>query len=204
MGTLFFNFLHRYQTGLANQPTGRRRSIFAISFMIQTSFILIAAILVQLGLVSNRPFVSGAFSSGSHTTPPSLKPHYRDLVAISLLAFEAAGQVCLSRVLSLIELPTIVLSTLYHDFTADLYGTRQLWKQSTSVKDFILDKARRQEKRFLSIAALFCGALVGGEMYKSVVGMAGALWLATGLKFFICVAWFFWGKDQRTRAVLPK
>ena len=31
--------------------------------------------------------------------------------------------------LSLIELPTIDLSTLYHDFTADLYGTREAWKK---------------------------------------------------------------------------
>ena len=141
------------------------------------------------------PFIAGRFSSGTKGTEYG-PPNYLDLVPVAVLAFEAAGQVCLSRVLSLIELPTIVLSTLYHDFTADLYGTREAWRKRTSIKDFFLNQWRRQEKRLMSIIALFLGAIIGGEMYKSPAGMAGALWFAAGLKGVICVMFLVWPKQS--------
>lgn len=178
--------------------------MFVISFVVQTLLIIAAATLVQVGAVSNMPFITGSFSSGSHALIYDGRPRYIDLLPISLLSFEAAGQVCLSRVLSVIELPTIVLSTLYHDFTADIYGTRQLWRDSSSVKDFIFVQGRRQEKRLFSIASLFCGALVGGEMYKSSVGMAGALWLAAGLKFVISMSFALWRAQKASGTILPK
>lgn len=156
----------------------------------QTVLIVIAAALVTTGIVSNRPFIVGTFSSGSDRLEDGT--NYTDLIAIVILAFEAAGQVCLSRVLSMIELPTIVLSTLFHDFVGDLYMTRRLWRESSSFSDFLWHKARRQEKRLLSIIALFLGGVVGGEMYKSKVGMAGALWLASALKGCITFAFFVW------------
>ena len=112
-----------------------------------------------------------------------------------MLAFAAAGQVCLSRVLSLVELPTIVVSTLYHDFTADLYGIREAWRERASCRDFVLVQWRRQEGRLISIIALFVGALVGGEMYKSAAGMEGALWMAAGLKRAIALTFLVWKKD---------
>lgn len=197
IGTLFFNFMHRWPTGLHNQPTSRRRLIFVISFVLQTVLIIIAAALVTAGVVSNRPFVAGTFSSGSHLSPSaSVQTDYRDLIPVAVLAFESAGQVCLSRVLSVIELPTIVLSTLYHDFTADLYCTKDLWRKSASCKDFAFVTCRRQNKRLLSIIALFIGGVVGGEMYKSRAGMGGALWLAAGLKGGIAIAFALWRKEQ--------
>lgn len=159
----------------------------------QTGLIIVAAALVTVGIVSNRPFIVGTFSSGSHRLEDGT--NYTDLIAIIILAFEAAGQVCLSRVLSLIELPTIVLSTLFHDFVGDLYMTRRLWRESTSLWDFLWNKGRRQEKRLLSIIALFLGGVVGGEMYKSKVGMAGALWLASALKGSIVFGFFLWRKQ---------
>ena len=197
IGTIFFNVLHRSPTGYHNQASSRRRIIFAISFLVQGLLILTAAILVTLGVVSNQPFVTGQFSSGT----PSIEVNedhrnYRDFIPIVILAFEAAGQVCLSRVLSLIELPTIVLSTLYHDWTADLLCTRDLWKKSTNFKDFIFGKGRRQNKRLASIIALFMGGFVGGEMYKSKVGMAGALWFAAAIKLMIVVAFILWPKQK--------
>ena len=152
------------------------------------------------------PFIAGEFSSGSHITERVADgvPEFIDLCPVALLAFESAGQVCLSRALSIIELPTIVLSTLYHDFTADLYGIVAAWKDSSSLFDFVLVKYRRQEKRLMSIFALFIGALAGGEMYKLESGMAGALWLAAGLKGAVCVAWCLWKKDTEDEEMLPK
>jgi hypothetical protein len=159
--------------------------------------IAIAASLVTAHLVSSRPYISGVFSSGR----PSDEPHIRsrmiwlDLCPIALLAFGAAGQVTLSRVLGLIELPTTVLSTLFHDFTADLYNLKWAWDKSMSVKGFFLVKERRQLTRLNSIVALFLGGYVGGRMYKSPIGMAGALWFAVGIKFFISVAFLLWKKE---------
>jgi len=160
--------------------------------------VIIAAALVTVGIVSNQPFVIGQFSSGSQITGEVGEDHrnYMDLLPIILLSFEAAGQVCLSRVLSLIELPTIVLSTLFHDWTGDLLGTKQLWRQSSGIKDFVLVQARRQNKRLLAIIALFVGGFVGGEMYKSKAGMAGALWLASFLKGSVAVSFALWRKQK--------
>lgn len=198
IGTVFFNILHRFPTALHKTPTSRKRVIFVLSFLVQASLIATAAALITAGLVSNRPFEIGQFSSGSDTTGDVDRSHrnYADFLPIIILAFEAAGQVCLSRVLSLVELPTIVLSTLFHDWTGDLLGTKQLWRQSSGIQDFIMIQGRRQNKRLLAIIALFVGALSGGELYKSKVGMAGALWLASFLKGSIFVAFVFWKKEK--------
>lgn len=198
IGTIFFNVLHRSPTGFHNQASSRRRIIFICSFTVQTLLIIVAAALATSGVISNQPFVMGQFSSGSQITENISEEHqnYLDLLPIVILAFEAAGQVCLSRVLSLIELPTIVLSTLYHDWTADLLCTRQIWRQSPSIKEFIFVQGRRQNKRLASIVALFLGAFVGGEMFKSRIGMAGGLWLAAGLKACIVFAFSLWPKQK--------
>lgn len=163
---------------------------------------------MTLDLVSDLPFISGVFSSGSdpeeHTQPTiQANLNYLDLCPIALLAFGSAGQVTLSRTLGLIELPTIVLSTLFHDFTADLYNIRRSWAESSSLRDFIFNHQRRQEKRLLSIIALFIGGIVGGEMYKSPVGMAGALWLAAGFKLGISLLWLVWKKDPSEEGPQP-
>lgn len=196
LGTLFFNFLHRYPR-LSQIPTSRRRSVFIVSFTIQTLLIIVAAILVNLGVVSSRAAVSGSFSSGSHTTATvDTSTNFADLAPIALLAFEAAGQVCLSRVLEVNELPTIVLSTLYHDFTADLYGIAEAWRKSGSIHAFFLEGQRKQGRRAASILALFLGGIVGGEMFKSRAGMSGSLFFAAGIKGAICVAWVLWKSED--------
>jgi hypothetical protein len=39
------------------------------------------------------------------------------------------------------------------------------------------------------------GGIIGGGMYKSPVGMDGALSLAAGLKFGVVAGWLLWRKD---------
>lgn len=202
LGTLAFNFLHRFPR-LSKQPTRRRRSVFIASFALQTLLILIAATLTNLNLVSNRPAVSGSFSSGSAATIDT-RTNYLDLLPISLLAFEAAGQVCLSRVLEVNELPTIVLSTLYHDFTADLYGIAAAWRESGGdVRGFLFQGQRRQGRRAASMIALFLGGIVGGEMFKSRAGMSGSLFFAAGIKGGVCLVWAVWRGEEVGEWELP-
>ncbi|KAJ9615123.1 hypothetical protein H2200_001197 [Cladophialophora chaetospira] len=195
LGSLFFSVLHRYSTGLSNPPTSLRRLDLIISFFIQTCFIAIAASLVSTHMVSNKPFSPGTFSSGSEKIS-SRMVNFLDLCPIALLSFQAAGQVTLSRLLGVIELPTIVLSALYHDVSADLCSIKASWQKSSSVWDFFAVHEKRQGKRGACVIAFFLGGIIGGEMYKSVVGMGGALWLAAGLKFTILMAWFFWRKGK--------
>ncbi|KAK5193453.1 hypothetical protein LTR99_007005 [Exophiala xenobiotica] len=215
LGALFFSALHRYPTGLSSQPTSRRRWIFVVSFLLQTVLMIIPAILVTLDLVSNQPFVPGSFSSGSSssgsnnnggtgtgtgagrtgTTTGTLMTNFLDLCPVALLSFQAAGQTTLSRLLAVLDMPTIVLSALYFDFTADCYSLRQSWRSSSGVWDFVSVQQKKQGKRFCCIVALFTGGITGGEMYKSQAGMAGALWTAAGLKMVIVMGWLFWPEE---------
>jgi hypothetical protein len=66
------------------------RLILIGSFTIQTVFIVVAAVLIQVGLISNRPLVAGAFSSGNQLSELANleeEDNYKDLVVITLLAF---------------------------------------------------------------------------------------------------------------------
>jgi Protein of unknown function (DUF1275) len=201
LGNLFFSAFHRLPCWSDPNPApSRRRHILIGSFTIQTVFIVIAAVLIQVGLISNRPSVAGAFSSGNHLselTNPEEEDNYKDLVAIALLAFQSAGPVFFSRVLGIVELPTIVLSTLYCDFVADLYRLPSSLKNKSSWRTFFLNDERRQFRRLGSILMLFFGGLVGGFMFRSHVGMVGAIWLAAGLKGMLVMGWMFWKSEKK-------
>lgn len=177
-------------------PASRRRAVFAISFLLQTLLIIVAAALITTNVVSNQSFQPGVFSSGN-ALETDTDANYHDLIPVALLAFHAAGPVCLSRNLNVIELPTIVISTLFHDFSADLLGTRQSWKQANQdLWTFLTKTNLRQEKRLFGILAFFFGAFVGGEMYRSPARMAGAIWLAAGLKGGVFLALLLWPKEK--------
>lgn len=177
-----------------------------VSFSIQVVLIIIAAALVTVGVVSNLPFQAGQFSSGSrrHTdgeydtiTRGSL--NWADLAPIALLAFQASGQAALSRVLGINELPTIVLSTIYYDFMAEVTEILP-YDPACSRWQRIKREALRNEKRnrrFGSICGLFLGGLAGGVMFRSTVGMCGALWLAAALKLGIVIAWLIWPAQSK-------
>lgn len=44
---------------------------------------------------------------------------------------------------------------------------------------------------------LFLGGLVGGFMFRSLPGMVGAIWLASGLKGTMVVGWVFWKSEKK-------
>lgn len=172
------------------------------SFSIQTIFILTAAVLIRFGLVSNRPAVAGAFSSGNHLSSlpnPEEEDNYKDLIAIALLAFQSSGPVFFSRVLGQIELPTIVLSTLYCDFTADLYRLPYSLRNMSSWHSFFFIDERRQFRRLGCILSLFLGGLTGGMMFRSNAGMIGAIWLAAGLKGSMVALWVVWKSEKKAQ-----
>jgi Protein of unknown function (DUF1275) len=133
----------------------------------------------------------------SNRPNPEEEDNYKDLIAIALLAFQSAGPVYFSRVLGIVELPTIVLSTLYCDFMADLYRLPSSLRRKTSWYTFFVNDERRQFRRLGSILMLFLGGLIGGFMFRSRVGMVGAIWLAAGLKGSLVLGWVVWRGERK-------
>ena len=201
LGCAFFNFLHRYPK-LNEDPSSRKRWVLILSWVIQCTLITIAAILTHYGAVSNQPAIGGQYSSGSlavTTVKGDQDPdhyNYVDLVAIALLAFQSGGPVCLSRILRMPEFPTIAVSSVYHTWTAGLFGMRQRWRESISWKTFLLDTDDGAENKQLhrtgAICALFLGAVVTGQMYKTGYGVTTSLFVAVAMKGTMTMFWVFW------------
>lgn len=143
--------------------------------------------------------------------------NYLDLLPIGLLAFQAAGQVTLSRVLSFSDLPTIVISTLYHDYMTGTIHFKHDAQESLSsaykqkgtrwraVKVFWCSfctvnggRQTRQGYRICAILALIAGASLAAAVYKRKYwGLAACLYIASGVKLVMFAAVAFWkGKNS--------
>ncbi|KAL2850698.1 hypothetical protein BJY01DRAFT_125376 [Aspergillus pseudoustus] len=153
----------------------RRRSTLILSFGVQTACILAAAILVQLGVVDPKP------------EDPRAPIQWMQVLPISLLAFQAAGQIVSSRVLEYDELPTVVLTTLLCDLLVDP-------NLGAAIK-----ANPKRNRRIGGFLALFIGAMTAGGLSK-VTEMAASLWFAMAIKLVITVSWFIW-KGERSRKV---
>ncbi|KAE8390929.1 hypothetical protein BDV23DRAFT_193443 [Aspergillus alliaceus] len=145
--------------------TPRRRSTLILSFGVQTAALLVAAILVQLGIIDPKP------------EDPRAPIEWMQILPISLLSFQAGGQIVASRVLGVDEIPTVVLTTLLCDLLVDPRLTAR-----------VNTKRNRRVGAFL---ALFLGAMTAGGLSRVTI-MAASLWLAMGLKFSVTVAWVVW------------
>ncbi|OGE46619.1 hypothetical protein PENARI_c163G04059 [Penicillium arizonense] len=135
---VFFIRLHRILSP-------RRRSTMIVSFTIQTLALLVTAILIQLGIISPKP------------EDPRAPIEWMQVLPISLLSFQAGGQICASRILALDEIPTVVLTTLLCDLLVDPKLTAK----------FNL----KRNRRIGAFLALFLGAMTAGGLSK-VTGKA--------------------------------
>lgn len=103
------------------------------------------------------------------------------LVPIALVAFQACGQAVASRALKHNALTSVVLTSIY----CDLFSDANL---------FTVHNVERNQRTGAPLLLLF-GACMGGLLAHSEVGIAGALWIAAVLKFFIVLSWFYWPAD---------
>lgn len=143
-----------------------RRDSLALSFLIQSSLLIIAASLVQAGIVSAE----------------SEPLDWLQLFPLGLVSFQAAGQIVTARLLAFNEIPTVVITSLFCDLMSDA----QL---------FTAAKNDKRNRRLSAALALFLGAIIGGWMLKRV-GMASAIWLGASVKIVACLGWTLWkGKD---------
>jgi hypothetical protein len=144
-----------------------------ISFGIQTLALLATAVLIQLDVINPKP------------EDPRVPIEWMQVLPISLLSFQAGGQICASRILALDEIPTVVVTTLLCDLLVDPKLTAK----------FNLKRNRRVG----AFLALFFGAMTAGGLYKST-GMASSIWLAMGLKLAITLGWVVWRREGRRKS----
>ncbi|ODM20830.1 hypothetical protein SI65_03883 [Aspergillus cristatus] len=150
-----------------------RRSTLILSFSVQTAALLAAALLIQLDAVDNRP------------EDPRAPIQWMQVLPIALLAFQAAGQIVASRVLSYDEIPTVVLTTLLCDLLVDKDLCQRPWKANP-----------KRNRRLAAFLSLFLGAMTAGGLCK-LDHMPAGLWLAMGLKLMITVSFMVWKDNQK-------
>ncbi|KIX99252.1 uncharacterized protein Z520_04828 [Fonsecaea multimorphosa CBS 102226] len=173
VGAFCFSRYHRHLGAV-------KRWVVASSFLAQTALMVLTAALISGGVVSKTGNVE-SHGDGRRGTFP-----WHELCPIALLAFQSAGQIVASRMLKFNTLPTVVLTSLFCDLMADpgLFTAG------------LLDDPDRN-RRAAGIVLLFCGAAVSGALIKSSVGYQAALWVATGVKGAMVLAWLVWSPKRQ-------
>lgn len=162
LGCFFFSRLSRYSGPL-------RRATLVTSFALQSVIVFIVAAIIQAGVVN------GALDTiNTHTDIM-----WKDEIPISLLSFQAAGQIIGSRALGVSEIPSVVLTSMLCDIASDPDIAAPL---KSNVK---------RNRRALAFTCILVGAIVGGYIGEATGRMQFDLWIAGGIKVLITIAWFF-------------
>lgn len=153
--------------------TPRRRWVLCASFALQLVLCVAAASILT-------------FHSSTSTVPSE---HGSDLswdvlVPIALVAFQSCGQAVTSRALQFNSLTSVVLTSIY----TDLFGDANLFKFNN------VERNRRVSAPLL----LLIGAIGGGLLSQSPIGIASALWVAALLKLVIVLSWVFWPAEPKS------
>ena len=165
IGCFFFSHTSRFLGPL-------RRSALVASFLFQSIIILVAAAVVQTGVVNGSlDTITGDID-------------WRAVLPIALLSFQSAGQIVGSRALNLAEIPTVVLTSMIHDIATD---------------PKLLDSPRRnikRNRRALAFLGILTGAVAGGFISEATRRMQTPLWIAGGIKMLVTVAWMWWPEKR--------
>ncbi|KAM5355314.1 hypothetical protein ACJ41O_001960 [Fusarium nematophilum] len=141
-------------------------------------WVLCASFAVQTGLTAAAALIVGVHPPGPDTDSLA----WNVLVPIALMAFQSCGQAVASRALKQSALISVVLTSVY----CDLFSDREL---------FTLDNVKRNQ-RVAAPLLLLLGVIAGGLFAQSSIGIAGALWVAAGLKLCMVIAWFLWAAEE--------
>lgn len=175
VGCWFFSFS-------ARQFGPQRKATLASSFCLQTALVLVSAALAQ---THTAPAFGNTLEDPSSEFDLAQKladeDHPAVYIVIALLAFQSSGQIVLSRALGLGEIPSVVVTSLYCDLISD----PDLFQAPVSANV-------KRNRRVASVALLLAGGIAGGWLQRSSAGMAGALWIAAGMKLVIALAWMTW------------
>jgi hypothetical protein len=166
LGAFCFSRYHRYLGPL-------KRWVIMSSFLIQTSLMIVTASLISGDVVGKTEETTTDDGRGNFP--------WHELCPIALLAFQSAGQIVASRMLKYNALPTVVLTSLFCDLMSD---------PDLFTAGLLQDPDRN--RRALGAVFLFAGAVVSGALINTSVGYSGALWIATGVKGGMALAWLVW------------
>lgn len=114
---------------------------------------------------------------------------WNDELPISLLSFQAAGQIIGSRALGVAEIPSVVLTSMLCDIASDPQLAAPLTANA------------KRNRRALAFACILVGAIVGGYIGKATGRMQVDLWIAGAIKGLITIAWFFWPPEKKVDPV---
>lgn len=143
-----------------------RRTLFS-SFVVQTVCVVIAAAIIQTGIVD------GTYPS--RRDPADVD--FVELVPIGLLSFQAAGQIVNSRGLGVSEVPTVVITSLLCDLVSD---ERILEPLKKNVK---------RNRRAVAFVLTLLGAICGGWISKATTAVQPSLWFVAAIKALITISW---------------
>ncbi|QDS73182.1 hypothetical protein FKW77_002415 [Venturia effusa] len=161
LGAALFAWYHRFFTP-------KKRWVMFSSYLVQTLFIVAAAIIVTLDRT---------------TEEDKEKLRWPVMVPLALMAVGSSGQCVSSRALDKNSLTSVVLTSIYCDLFSD-----------PRLLSFSGNPSRNQ--RLAAPICLVVGALAGGLWANSSTGLPGALWTAAVLKFCIVLAWTGWKTTQ--------
>lgn len=154
-----------------------RRKTLVTSFLLQSLFIFITAGIIQAGVIQ-----------GTVDLIPDEIEWIQEL-AISLLSFQAAGQIVGSRALALSEIPTVVVTSVLCDFASDPEIARPLKRNVI------------RNRRVLGFLGILAGAVIGGWLTRVTGKMQIALWVAGVIKVSVAAAWMFWPERSQVLVV---
>lgn len=149
-----------------------RRVTLVASFALQAVMVFVVAAVIQTGVVNGALDTLGT------------EIMWKDEIPISLLSFQAAGQIIGSRALGVSEIPSVVLTSMLCDIASDPNLAAPLTKNA------------KRNRRALAFTCILVGAIVGGYIGKATKRMQIDLWIAGGLKVLITVAWLFWPEQK--------
>ena len=109
------------------------------------------------------------------------------LLPLSLLSFQSAGQIVMSRMLAYNELPTVVLTSTYCDLMFD-----------PGLFTIPISQNSKRNRRFISALALLAGAMLGGVLTKGG-DIADPLWIAGAIKVALALVWLCWRAEGTIR-----
>lgn len=144
--------------------------------------------IITAALISARVVAKSEESANSVKSDGDSEFPWHELCPIALLAFQSAGQIVAGRMLKFNSLPTVVLTSLFCDLMSDpaLFSAGLLQNPD-------------RNRRALGAVLLFAGATVSGALIKTSVGYSGALWIATGVKGAMVLAWLVWSPKKSSQ-----
>ncbi|KAI2615291.1 hypothetical protein GGR54DRAFT_306664 [Hypoxylon sp. NC1633] len=154
IGCLAFSRLHKL-IGI-----GRLRRTLLFSFFLQTVFVVIAATIIQTGVVD-----------GTYPSPRDPNDvEFLELAPIALLSLQAAGQIVNSRGLGVGEVPTVVITSLLCDLVSD-----------EGLLNPLRENANRN-RRAVAFVLTLLGAICGGWISKWTGAVQPSLWFVAAIK----------------------